>query len=424
MIDTIPQKPFRPITSNKRITLPLPNKTGNLNTNDDAQSFIWLNLHVSELASTEESNEILRGLFQKESATDTNNNTNNSIAFEMLNNDIHDISDYCALSSKCQGSIEVENNNETNSIIQLSSNVAPNQESNAVNCTSSKKEEKEGSVVTDCVGHKSRPLTIHPILKYPKNIDIGSSSDIVLEERRHKTHKSQCPNNSNKATPSVSFLLPSDLYSTESDTIDNKIMSKRNMLKSTEKAVIKTPNKVISLDAPKSRGHNKISPTAKLSLRLSPPSSFSDSDISDYETPPIKTNMVTRTIDEMMKPPINVEEGGRYSILNPDFSPKSIEDSIRMTEIETMRSEIVSQKNKCLLGVINWDCSVKTVVSEKIFQPNPDNDEDSSGESTDTLLEEARQYLVLAKEKFVTVDDWKTIEQNKKKYRKKVNRVT
>ena len=30
----------------------------------------------------------------------------------------------------------------------------------------------------------------------------------------------------------------------------------------------------------------------------------------------------------------------------------------------------------------------------------------------DTLLEEARQYIDLPKEKFVTLEDWKTIEQN------------
>ena len=120
-----------------------------------------------------------------------------------------------------------------------------------------------------------------------------------------------------------------------------------------------------------------------------------------------------------MKPPLNVERGGRYSILNKDFSSKNTEKSMYTKEIETIRKEIIYQQEKCNIELEKSFQSSEVSKNESATKENNDNSGYSSGESTDTLLEEARNYIQMAKEKIVTLDDWKIIEENKKKYRKR-----
>ena len=78
-------------------------------------------------------------------------------------------------------------------------------------------------------------------------------------------------------------------------------------------------------------------------------------------------------------------QGGRYSLLNRDFSPKNPPKSNGCPEFG----------DEVDLG--------------------PSRDSSDSDESTDTLLEEARQFVSIAKRKLVTLDDWKLIESRCKK---------
>ena len=120
----------------------------------------------------------------------------------------------------------------------------------------------------------------------------------------------------------------------------------------------------------------------------------------------------------MMQASLNVE-GGRYSILNRDFSSKITEKSEWTKEIEILRKEILCQKEKCEVDSKNFIKSSEFEVTRRVSKATIENSGYSSGESTDTLLEEARNYVQMAKEKIVTLDDWKIIEERKKKYRKR-----
>ena len=162
----------------------------------------------------------------------------------------------------------------------------------------------------------------------------------------------------------------------------------------------------------------QISSNETNQLRMSRPSSFSDSDISDDENAQDKI-LPIKKIDEMMKAPLNVEEGGRYSILNKDFSSKVKEKSVYTQEIETLRKEIILHHEKCEVSLQKSFKTSNFTVQKKTENVITDPSGYSSGESTDTLLEEARNYVQMAKEKIVTVEDWKVIEEKKKKYRKR-----
>ena len=89
-------------------------------------------------------------------------------------------------------------------------------------------------------------------------------------------------------------------------------------------------------------------------------------------------------------------EGGRYSILNKDFEPLHID--IPDTKVKR--------------AVIDWEPFDKLKeFSYKQFSLQKSN---SSDGSTDSLLEEASNFLEIAKERFVTNEDWVQIKSKKK----------
>ena len=179
----------------------------------------------------------------------------------------------------------------------------------------------------------------------------------------------------------------------------------------------------------------KTKSSIKFALPLSPPS-LSGSDLSEYEAVIKDAQLAVEKIDKVMKPPITVEEGGRYSILNPNFTPKFQEESAWMMEIKSMQNEIIIERQKCISEVMqktSRNCG--SVLQERqgkkqtarphytlkeLDKVDGEDEDSSSEESTDTLLEEARLYVAIAKEKIVTLDDWQKIDENKKLYKKKV----
>lgn len=97
-------------------------------------------------------------------------------------------------------------------------------------------------------------------------------------------------------------------------------------------------------------------------------------------------------------------EGGRYTILNQNFEPLCID--IESAEIKKANIDWDAFE-KLKEFSIQHDFSVQTSLS-------------SSG-STSSLIDEANHFLDIAKEKFLTVDDWTDIH-NRKSARKKSTR--
>ena len=89
-------------------------------------------------------------------------------------------------------------------------------------------------------------------------------------------------------------------------------------------------------------------------------------------------------------------EGGRYSILNKDFEPLHID--IPDTKVKK--------------AVIDWEPFDK--LKEFSYKQFSWQKSSSSDGSTDSLLEEASNFLEIAKERFVTNEDWVQIKSKKK----------
>ena len=111
------------------------------------------------------------------------------------------------------------------------------------------------------------------------------------------------------------------------------------------------------------------------------------------------------TVDEVI--------GGRYTLLDRNFNSISQPQSqdILQTAVGSVTSDI-----KMPNGVAENE---DTVDGELIFTSGlselQDSSEDDSTTDTDILLEEAKQYLELAKSKFVTLEDWNAIESKSRK---------
>ena len=94
------------------------------------------------------------------------------------------------------------------------------------------------------------------------------------------------------------------------------------------------------------------------------------------------------------------EEGGRYTILDRDFEPLHID--VQTEEIK-----------------INWDEYDKLKNFSDLVTTFRYKENSSSSGSTDSLLDEANDFLGVAKTKLVTEDDWEGIAE-----RKKIRRTT
>ena len=432
MIETIPQKTFEEDTifdKQKQRQAVRKKDIDILGIDSDiTPCFQRLNLDRTDVSLTYDTSETwINTLIQKENLVDTNNNTNSIIDFQLLNEEHHNINEHCEPLDKCCDNIEVKSNSEQTNCVAVSIELVAKQESSLFvdNILSNEAEVTELSPEIISLNHSSRPLILRPILKNTNEKD-SVSSIIQLNKGSIKDCKDQRTYNNSKLS-SVTFLLPPDLNSVHNYKKENTMISEKNNLiqdDSKEINVSNTSEVDASFNDQNSGTHIEMCQTKKYLLQMSPPSSFSDSDLSENENFARENNLHIKNIDDMMKPPMNVEEGGRYSILNPDFSSKINEKSTWMAEIENIRSEIISQKDKCIMDMKKWNTSTKLEENRKSTKYKFDNGEDSSGESTDTLLEEARQYVNLAKEKLVTLEDWKIIDQNKRKIRKKVLRVT
>ena len=422
MIETIPQKKIES-TKNKQGSLKQTFKTNIDTTVDEGDTtrhcVQWLNLHQPETLSKNSGLiEIAKtSYFEEVDDVDTNNNSistiidigvfNKNVPPEKCDCNIFekDINEKIFLADQeAQTDFSIEEKNK----FHVPENVS------IVQQTSSNDSEVYDNLKSQ--SHLSRPLLIRPILKYTSEYSLREYSSGSNSE---DTNRHQHSTSSGKSS-SVSFLLPSESQSTGEDTMDGKFRSrsqgsidaipKKNNLEDPPGDVTDFKHKECLQNLP-------ISPN-DISLRMSRPSSFSDSDISGDENAS-KNILPIKKIDEMMKGPLNIERGGRYSILNKDFSSKNTEKSVYTKEIETIRKEIICHQEKYKIEIQNsfQPCEVSKNESAAIL--NIDNSGYSSGESTDTLLEEARNYVQMAKEKIVTLDDWKIIEENKKKYRKR-----
>ena len=87
-------------------------------------------------------------------------------------------------------------------------------------------------------------------------------------------------------------------------------------------------------------------------------------------------------------------EGGRYSLINKNFEPLKIEFPEE--------------------PFIDWEAFDKLKeFNYKNFNWKKSNSSNNSSGSTDSLLEEANNFLEIAKERFVTTEDWIEIKSKK-----------
>jgi hypothetical protein len=91
-------------------------------------------------------------------------------------------------------------------------------------------------------------------------------------------------------------------------------------------------------------------------------------------------------------------EGGRYSILNRNFEPLTIE---------------IDQEVDYKKANIDWEAFDKLKNLQYNFTNGVHSARSSSGDSTDSLIEEANDYLQVAQSKLVTIDDWNEISNKK-----------
>ena len=441
MIDSIPQKIIdRVSTKTKDKSSQVINRSRRLESDKDSlhgdkndlHSFEWLNLlQPTKLSFDKEIYDQLIIRNNDGSFVDANNNSKDNIHFHPSK-----AKNYL---STCQGSA-YEDNAKYKRItdihdyidglahtslkpIALKQAISKNYESLKVKeaniCTSSRPT-KEAHLFYS--GQHSR--LPRPILKCTDQKNDYLVSGLVKEEYSISVSKNGASNSSSNKVHAVSFVLPSDVsVSTQNDIVDGEIMSYNNSLADANDLPTfdSSSDKISNIDRVSiPASHDEIWSNRKKSFLISPPSSFSDSDTCDNETTALRgRNLSSLEISFMTNDrQINIQEGGRYSILNRDFTPKTKESST-LKEFQQIRKEIISQRARCELDVNKWKSSSTSSLLIRSKKTKSYNFEDSSGESTDTLLEEAKQYIDVAKEKIVTMEDWHKIDLKKKKYKKR-----
>ena len=376
----------------------------------------WLDLHQHEIVSTNfDIIDVTNTNSSEGHEVDTNNNNKSSSYVEIRTCDKIFPPGHC----ECKKDEQYLNNkiHKDNQVTQTDFST-PNSNcdnSATTNQTSLVRENKTTEIFLNVEAHyqTSSPLLIRPILK--KSSEKRSNKEINISNQE-TANESQSNFECTKSS-SVSFLLPSENKYISKDVVDSKMASKEEQ--NFEKNDLTCPPESgVRVEKGQCVQNLQISSNETNQLRMSRPSSFSDSDISDDENAQDKI-LPIKKIDEMMKAPLNVEEGGRYSILNKDFSSKVKEKSVYSQEVETLRKEIIYHHEKCEVSLKKSFKTSSFTVPKKTENVIIDHSGYSSGESTDTLLEEARNYVQMAKEKIVTVEDWKVIEEKKKKYRKR-----
>ena len=100
---------------------------------------------------------------------------------------------------------------------------------------------------------------------------------------------------------------------------------------------------------------------------------------------------------------VNTVQGGRYTLVDRNFTPLPANSD--KADVKIYR---------------NADDAADVPLSEQdqvdtSQQQNGPPDSSSDDDSTDTLLEEAKQYVELASCKLVTLEDWEVIESNSRK---------
>ena len=438
MIDSIPQKIIdRVSTKTKDTSTQVINRSRRLESDKDSvhgdkndlHSFEWLNLLQPTKHSLDEEIYDQVTIKNNDGSVDTNNNSKDNINFppsktknylytfqgsvyedNALYNrltDIHDYPDGLAHASLKQIALKQATSKKYESLKVKEANI----------CSSSRPSKEAHSFNSD--QHSIFP---RPILKCSDQENLVSG--LVKEEYSITVSKNETSNSSSNKVHAVSFFLPSDVnVFTQNDIVDGEIMSYNNSFTDANDLpkFDSSSDKISNIDrvsVPAS--HDEIWSKRKKSFLISPPSSFSDSDTCDNEATTLRgRNLSTPEISYMTNDrQINIQEGGRYSILNRDFTPKTKESST-LQECQEIRKEILSQRARCELDVKKWKSSSTSSLLIRSKGRKSYNFEDSSGESTDTLLEEAKQYIDVAKEKIVTMEDWNKIDLKKKKYKKR-----
>ena len=440
MIDSIPQKIIdRVSTRTKDKSSHVKNRSRIFESDkeslhcdkNDSHSFEWLNLLQPTKLSFDEEIYDQVTIRNSDGSIDTNNNSKDNIdshpskATNYLSTfqcsaygdnakynrltDIHDSPDGSAHTSLKPVAFE-EAISKNYEILKVN-------ESNI--CTSSRPTKEAHSFYSG--QHSIFP---RPILKHSDQKNDYLVSGLVKEEYSITVSKDETSYPSSNKVHAVSFLLPSDVsVSTQNDIVDGEMISYNNSITDANELPTcdSSSNKISNIDRVYiPANHDEIWPNRNKSFLISPPSSFSDSDTCDNEnTVHRKRNLSNPEISYMTNDgQINVQEGGRYSILNRDFTPKTKESST-LKEFQEIRKEILSQRARCELHVNKWKSSSTSSLLIRSKGTKSYNFEDSSGESTDTLLEEAKQYIDVAKEKIVTMEDWHKIDLKKKKYKKR-----
>ena len=101
---------------------------------------------------------------------------------------------------------------------------------------------------------------------------------------------------------------------------------------------------------------------------------------------------------------VNTVQGGRYTLVDRNFSPLPANSD--KADVKIYRKADDATDDVPLSEQDQVDTSQ---------QQNGPPDSSSDDDSTDTLLEEAKQYVELASCKLVTLDDWDVIESNSRK---------
>lgn len=423
MIETIAQKSLEPTNNKQRSLKQAFNKNIDILVDFDeitTDGVQLLNLHqpltndadIIEIAKTNHYEESLE--------VDTNNNNTANVSIGIHEFKIQFPPEKCECEREERQELAQLDNIETQTDFSAPASIETGIADNALITTEAsfrKNDKSEASQNVTSLSHLSRPLIIRPILKYTSKHNLGFQLD-HSNAKTHNTHQYSFPGSKSS---SVSFLLPSEVNSDSEDMTDGKMASDTENVQSKHslRNDLEHPPEITTDFNTKECIPNL--PSASINqfiLRMSRPSSFSDSDVSADENTADKNFDPIEKIDKLMQTSFNVE-GGRYSILNRDFSSKITEKSEWTKEIEIIRNEIICQKEKCEVDSKNFTRPSEFEVTRKISKTITDNSGYSSGDSTDTLLEEARNYIQVAKEKIVTLDDWKIIEEKKKKFRKR-----
>ena len=114
-----------------------------------------------------------------------------------------------------------------------------------------------------------------------------------------------------------------------------------------------------------------------------------------YNSSSYKSSKIyTRGVKKLVQRKEQKMEGGRYTLINKNFEPLKIEFPEE--------------------PFIDWEAFDKLKeFNYKNFNWKKSNSSNNSSGSTDSLLEEANNFLEIAKERFVTTEDWVEIKSKK-----------